>query len=224
MIVRALVVSVVLVSGAVAIGRASKSEPVPPRESFATFPMDIAGWRGESADRFDQKVLAVLGVDEYLNRIYTSPANRQIGLYVGYYQSQREGDTMHSPLNCLPGAGWLPVKQARATLRVATRFDATSGAPAGERDVEVNRFVIQRGLDKQVVIYWYQSHGRVIPSEYWGKIFTVVDAIRLNRTDAAMVRVMCPVGGAAGDEARAEEAATAFTQALFPLLGRYLPE
>ncbi len=70
----------------------------------------------------------------------------------------------------------------------------------------VNRFVIQRGLDKQVVIYWYQSHGRVVASEYWGKIYTVVDAIRLNRTDAAMIRVICPVTGPeAADQARAEQ-------------------
>jgi EpsI family protein len=224
MIVRAFIVSLVLVSGAIAIGRASKGEPTPPRESFATFPMDLAEWRGESADRFDQKVLAVLGVDEYISRIYTAPNRMPVGLYVGYYQSQREGDTMHSPLNCLPGAGWQPVKQARAVIRVATSLAPRTGAPVGERDIEVNSFVIQRGLDKQVVIYWYQSHGRVIPSEYWGKVYTVVDAIRLNRTDAAMVRITCPVGSAPGDEARAEEAATTFSRALFPMLGRYLPE
>ncbi len=225
MIARALVVSLVLVSGAVVIGRASKSEPVPARESLATFPMEIAEWRGQSADRFDQQILAVLGVDEYINRVYVAPTKVQVGLYVGYYGSQREGDTMHSPLNCLPGAGWQPVRQARVTIPVATAMDAATGRPVNQREIEVNRFVIQRGLDKQVVIYWYQSHGRVVASEYWGKIYTVVDAIRLNRTDAAMVRVICPVGGGEpADVTRAEDAATAFTKALFPLLGRYLPD
>jgi EpsI family protein len=225
MIARALVVSILLVSGAVFIGRASTSEPVAARESLATFPMDIAEWSGQSADRFDQRVLAVLGVDEYVNRVYVAPTGLQVGLYVGYYTSQREGDTIHSPLNCLPGAGWQPVKQERVTLPVATGIDPVTGQPTGRRDIEVNQFVIQRGLDKQVVIYWYQSHGRVIASEYWGKIHTVVDAIRLNRTDAAMVRVICPVAGnEPAAEARAVAAATAFTRTMFPLLGRYLPE
>ncbi len=222
---RAIVVSLVLVLGAVVIGRASKSEAVLPRESLATFPMDISEWRGQPAERFDQQVLTVLGVDEYITRIYTAPTNISVGLYVGYYKSQREGDTMHSPLNCLPGAGWQPVKQERVTIPVATSLDAATGQPSGRREILVNRFVIQRGLDKQVVLYWYQSHGRVVASEYWGKVYTVVDAIRLNRTDAAMVRVICPV--ATNDEAgevRAEQAATAFVRAMFPLLGRYLPE
>jgi exosortase D (VPLPA-CTERM-specific) len=222
---RAIIVALVLVLSAVAIGRASKSEAPPPRESLATFPMDLAEWRGQSADRFDQQILAVLGVDEYVNRIYTAPTNIAVGLYLGYYRSQREGDTMHSPLNCLPGAGWQPVKQERVTIPVATTVDAATGQPSGRREIVVNRFIIQRGLDKQVVIYWYQSHGRVVASEYWGKIYTVVDAIRLNRTDAAMVRVICPVsGGDAAAEERAEQAATAFTRAMFPLLGRYLPD
>jgi exosortase D (VPLPA-CTERM-specific) len=221
---RAVIVALVLLLGTVAIARASKSEAVPPRESLATFPMDISEWRGQTAERFDQQILAVLGVDEYISRIYTAPTNISVGLYVGYYKSQREGDTMHSPLNCLPGAGWQPVKQERVTIPVATSFDGATGQPSGHREIVVNRFLIRRGLDQQVVIYWYQSHGRVVASEYWGKIYTVVDAIRLNRTDAAMVRVICPVSSndEAG-EARAEAAATAFARAMFPLLGRYLP-
>jgi exosortase D (VPLPA-CTERM-specific) len=222
---RAIAIVLVLVLGAVVIARASKSERVPPRESLATFPMQLAEWQGQPADRFDQQILAVLGVDEYVNRIYTAPTAVSVGLYIGYYQSQREGDTMHSPLNCLPGAGWQPVKQERALVRVATGTDPATGLPTGNREILVNRFVIQKGLARQVVMYWYQSHGRVVASEYWGKIYTVVDAIRMNRTDAAMVRVICPIEGPdAAAEVRAEQAATAFTRAMFPLLGRYLPE
>jgi EpsI family protein len=224
-LIRAAIAAAILILSSVAIGRASKSEALPPRESLATFPLDVAAWQGRSADRFDQKTLTALGVDEYVSRIYTAPTNMSVGLYIGYYRSQREGDTMHSPLNCLPGAGWQPVKQERASVRVAMSSDGATGQPRGSRDILVNRFVIQKGLQKQVVVYWYQSHGRVIASEYWGKIFTVVDAIRLNRTDAAMVRVICPVDGTgAAAETRAEQAALEFTQALFPLLGKYLPE
>jgi EpsI family protein len=220
MIGRALVVTLCLVLGAVAIDRASRSERVPPRESLATFPMDLADWRGRSADRFDDQVLAVLGVDEYINREYTAPTGAAVGLYIGYYQSQREGDTMHSPLNCLPGAGWQPVTQERLTVPVATGVEPA----AARRDIRVNRVVILKGLDRQVVLYWYQSHGRVVASEYWAKLYTVLDAVRLNRTDAALIRVVSPVAGdGAAGEAGATRAAVAFTQALFPFLGAYLP-
>jgi EpsI family protein len=91
----------------------------------------------------------------------------------------------------------------------------------GGDPIEVNRIVISKGLDQQLVLYWYQSHGRVVASEYWGKIYTVLDALRTNRTDAALVRVICPVGGAA--EAKAEREAVRFVQSFFPLLDDYLP-
>ncbi len=223
MTIRALVVSLALVAGAILIGHASKSEPVLLRTPLDTFPLQVAGWEGRPTERFDQRILTVLGVDEYVNRSYRAPDGTALGLYVGYYRSQREGDTMHSPLNCLPGAGWQPVKQERTTIAVATGIDAATGQPSGRREILVNRFVIEKGLDRQVVVYWYQSHGRVVASEYWGKVYTVVDAIRTNRTDAALVRVVCPVSS--GDEAgveRAERAATSFVQAFFPLLGKYL--
>jgi EpsI family protein len=155
-------------------------------------------------------------VDEYMNRLYSAPGRQPVGLYVGYYQSQREGDTMHSPLNCLPGAGWLPISQKRTEIRVTDEH--------GPRTVLVNSFVIEKGLDRQVVLYWYQSHGRVVASEYWGKIYTVVDAVRLNRSDGALVRLVTPIPSSAPDAQEAAEAsAIAFAQAIFPQLGRYLP-
>jgi EpsI family protein len=120
---------------------------------------------------------------------------------------------MHSPLNCLPGAGWTPVRSDRIAL-------APSGGAAPQDSVRINRYVIEKGLDRQVVLYWYQSHGRVIASEYWGKIYLVLDALRLNRTDGALVRIMAPV---LTSEAEAERDALEFARTLAPLLGRYLP-
>jgi EpsI family protein len=216
MVRRALIVAVCLLVGAGALVRASKTERVPVRESFDGFPTDIAGWEGRSLGAFDPKIVSVLGVDEYMNRMYSSPGRQPVGLYVGYYQSQRQGDTMHSPLNCLPGAGWLPISQKRTEIRVTDEH--------GPRTVLVNNFVIEKGLDRQVVLYWYQSHGRVVASEYWGKIYTVVDAVRLNRSDGALVRLVTPIPSSApGAEEAAEASAIAFAQAIFPQLGRYLP-
>jgi EpsI family protein len=212
---RALIVTVCLLVGAVALVRASKTERVPVRESFEYFPNTIGAWDGRSLGAFEAKIVAVLGVDEYMNRVYSAPGYQPVGLYVGYYQSQRQGDTMHSPLNCLPGAGWLPISQKRTEIQVSDEH--------GPRTVLVNNFVIEKGLDRQVVLYWYQSHGRVVASEYWGKIYTVVDAVRLNRSDGALVRLVIPIANTPGGQEAAERAGVAFAQAMFPQLGRYLP-
>lgn len=222
-----LLIIILCFGGATALlARNARSENVPPRESLASFPSTIGAWQGQPLPDFEQKILDVLGVDEYVNRLYRAPAtpgdgspdgDKVVALYVGYYQSQRQGDTMHSPLNCLPGAGWLPIKQGRTQLTVP---DA-QGQP---RQIEINDFVIEKGLDRQVVLYWYQSHGRVVASEYWGKIYTVVDAVRLNRTDGALVRLVAPVRGSGPEAERAaQDAARAFAGALFTKLGRYLP-
>src|SRR5262249_53981012 len=146
MLRRAIIVAVCLLVGAGALVRASKTERVPVRESFENCPNEIGGWEGKSLGNFDAKILSVLGVDEYMNRVYASPGRPPVGLYVGYYQSQRQGDTMHSPLNCLPGAGWLPISQKRTEIRVTDDH--------GPPTVLVNDFIIQQGLDQQVALYW----------------------------------------------------------------------
>lgn len=212
MIARILVLSACLLLAAGYIARVSKIEQVPPRDSFESFPQRIGPWQGQKVEDLTPDVLAVLGVDEYLNRVYHAGARRALGLYIGYYESQRQGDTIHSPLNCLPGAGWQPLSRSYLSIPV------NGGA------IIVNQYVIQKGLDRQVVLYWYQSHGRIVANEYWGKFYTVLDAIRLNRTDAALVRVVSPVlePDSAGESAASAQAVD-FVKAMFPLLDRYLP-
>jgi EpsI family protein len=220
MTLRLFILAATLFGGAAYLGRAERIEPVAIRESFHKFPMQIGSWRGERAADFDSKILTILGVDEYLNRIYRSDDKAPVGLYIGYYQSQRQGDSIHSPMNCLPGAGWLPVSKSQATIPVAT----STKAVGEERQITVNRYVIQKGEHKQVVLYWYQSQGRVIASEYWSKVYMVLDAMRTNRTDASLVRVIVPTADlSAGAEAAAHRRAVEFVQRMFPLLGEYLP-
>ncbi len=191
----------------------TRAEPVAMREPLTTCPLQLSDWKGERAPDFDEATLALLGVDDYINRVYLDSRKRPIGLYVGYYGSQRAGDTIHSPLNCLPGAGWSPISFSRVPISV-------DAGPATPRDIIVNRYVIEKGLDRQLVLYWYQSHGRVVASEYWGKFYMVVDAIRTNRTDGAMVRIIAPIVISEGD---AERQAVSFARVLYPLLGRFLP-
>ena len=218
MLGRILILSACLACGTALVAKSSKTEVVPARQSLASFPMDIQGWRGQNDVPFTPDVLSVLGVDDYIVRVYRSNA-ALASLYIGYYESQRQGDTIHSPLNCLPGAGWEPV--SKSYLSIPVRTDTTSGA---QQSISVNSYVIRKGLDEQVVVYWYQSHGRVIANEYRSKLFMVYDAARLNRTDAALVRVITPRN--ADDPASAQTAADTaanFVQAIFPLLGQYLP-
>ncbi len=209
---RIILLCIVLLAASAFIAHASKPERIPIRESLSGMPMKIGDWQGHQAADISPRVMEVLGVDDYLNRMYYSPELFPASLYVGYYQSQRAGDTIHSPLNCLPGAGWNPVKNGRISV------------PAGGSAIVINRIVIMKGTDKQLVLYWYQSHGRVVASEYWGKICTVLDALRTNRTDAALVRVICPIAGSDPQaEAFVEQRAVEFVRALYPLLVRFIP-
>src|SRR5262245_39249030 len=111
--------------------RANRPEPAPARETLDSFPLTLDDWQGTPQAPFAKDILAILGVDDYLTRIYyTHDRSAALGLYIGYYQSQRQGDTMHSPLNCLPGAGWEPV--AKSTLQVNVNHPGGSGT----RDIE----------------------------------------------------------------------------------------
>jgi EpsI family protein len=211
---RIFILSALLLLGAAYVATASKTEKVPPRDSLKHFPLDLDHWKGQDGPPFTPDILAVLGADEYLNRFYQSDKSGYVGLYIGYYQSQRQGDTIHSPLNCLPGSGWEPVSKAYLTIPVSSAM-----AP-----ITVNRYVVQKGLDRQVVLYWYQSHGRVIANEYRSKLLMIYDAVRLNRTDAALVRVITPTPESNSDsDAAADARAVVFVKTIFPLLDRYLP-
>jgi EpsI family protein len=214
MLARAIVVFACLAGGAGVIARAQRYETVPLRTSFALFPMQVGAWRGIQEPPFDADVLRVLGVNDYLTRAYFRPDKAGVGLYIGYWESQRQGDTIHSPLNCLPGSGWDPVSK--------TTIEVPNGIGADR--IAVNRYIVRKGLDSQVILYWYQSHGHVVASEYWSRLLLIRDAVRLNRTDGSIVRVIAPVLPGADDAERvAERTAAQFVTTLFPLLSTYLP-
>lgn len=217
---RVLIVAFAFLGTHLLTARATKSEIVPTREPLGAFPLQFDGWSGARQPDLDRGTLRVLGVDEYLNVTYVRPRQIPVGLYVGYYGSQRQGDTVHSPLNCLPSDGWQPVEQSRTEIAVRDPQSTVDGL----RSIEVNRYVIQKGLDRLVVFYWYQAHGRVIASEYWAKFYLIADAIRVNRTDGALVRVISPMPESTeSTEAPGERQAIDFVKSMFPLLGRYLP-
>ena len=218
MIGRASVLAACLLLTSAYLGHAARAEPTPIRQSLSELPMELGEWAGKPQPDLTPEILSILRVDDYASRIYTSPTNGVVGLYIGYYSTQRQGASIHSPLNCLPGAGWIPVQQDHRRVTVQSSPDGPS------RIIEINHVVIEKGLDRQLVLSWYQSHDRVVASEYWGKIYTVVDAIRLHRTDAALVRVIAPIPSRETSAVEAaDRIAEGFVQKLFPQLARYLP-
>ena len=208
MIARALTVVALLIGTGIYAGRTGAAEVPVDRDPLAALPLSIGEWKGHDAAPLADDIVSQLGVDDYVNRRYLSRDGVPIGLYVGYYTSQRQGDTIHSPQNCLPGAGWHPIAADKAGVR------------AGADSFAVNRYVIQKGLDRQVVFYWYQGRGRRIANEYVNKMMLMVDAARLNRTNGGLVRVITPVVSTP-DEASGE--LMRFSAALAPHLSTHLP-
>jgi len=205
---RAAVVIAVLLIARFYTAHLTSAEAVVLREPLSALPLTMGPWRGHEAPPLEDDVIAQLGVDDYVNRQYFTAGSVPIGVYIGYYASQRQGDTIHSPQNCLPGAGWQPVETGVADLQ------------AGGRTVRVNQFVIQKGLDRQLVFYWYQGRGRVVANEYRNKALLMLDAARLHRTNGGLVRLIAPIGSTAAD---AKVALSAFAALLFPQLDRHLP-
>jgi EpsI family protein len=209
--IRFLAVVVLLASTALFLRAHTRPEILPAREALASFPRQVGSWVGQDTP-LQPGVLEVLGPGDFLTRIYArTPKEPYIDLFAGYFPTQRTGNTIHSPQNCLPGAGWTPVD--------ATRFALPR--PDGSTTV-VNRFVLAKGPERLLVLYWYQAHGRVVASEYWAKFYMVADAIRDNRTDGALVRIITPL--ASGEEVQAgQRRAVEFAQAILPTLDRYIP-
>jgi EpsI family protein len=160
----------------------STGEAVPMRKTFDIFPTAVGTWQGRQATNLEVEVLNILKVNEYLMRRYVDPKGRSLWLYIGYWATQRKGARVHSPRNCLPGGGWEPVEASFITIPLPPPY-----AP-----ITVNRHLIQKDRDLQVVLYWYQSQGKVVAAELTARIAMVRNAIARNRTDGALVRVSAP--------------------------------
>jgi EpsI family protein len=164
-----------------------------------------------------------LKLDDYLLADFVSKgaarqepeANAPINLYVAYYASQRTGQAIHSPRSCLPGGGW--------RIQEMTRRDVTGVLRRRGVPLRVNRAVIQQGAQRQLVYYWFQERGRDITDEYLVKWYLFKDAVALNRSDGALVRLITPLGDGE-DAARGDARLTRFSTAVLPLLDRYIPD
>jgi EpsI family protein len=205
MVWRCCVLFVLLLATMAARGRLTAA-PVPSdAEALSLFPAAIGPWIGKDSP-LDEDVVKTAAVDDYLNRFYRS-GTAELGLYVGYYRSQRQGEALHSPLQCLPGAGWEPMK--------AESFSLTTDSASASNTI--NKLIVQKGVDQMLVLYWYQTLNRVTASEYSRKFFLVADAFRTGRTDVALVRVISPLDGRdPAGESKAMDQARPFAARILP--------
>ncbi len=182
-----------------------------PLRSLSEFPMQIGNWHG-TISRFDEKVYEVLGVDDSILAHYQNDEGKKVELYIGYYTSQREGELIHSPKNCMPGAGW----NIASIEPMAINYGSKDSDQA-----RVNKVVLVNGSQKQVMLYWFHSRGRVIRSEYAEKIYLVWDSILRHRTDGSFVRLISPV--TIQNEQQVTEQLEQFSVLLFPMLNNFIP-
>jgi EpsI family protein len=197
----------------------SRGEFFPARNSLSSLPSQIGRWTGTD-DVIDQQTLDILGPGEFLMRDYEKTSSAQsnqsiaepwINLYIAYFPSQKAGDTIHSPNHCLPGAGWVPTSREIVSLN---RPDGSSFL--------ANRYVVAKGTDRELVLYWFQAHGRAIASEYWAKYYLVSDSVRMNRSDGSLIRLITPMlenESAAAAQARVMELGSQ----IVPMLDSYIP-
>jgi EpsI family protein len=191
---------------------ASRSERAPLVSPLSLFPSAFGGWVMARDLPIEKEIQDVLKADDTLNRVYIDPSRTDFAyLFIAYFKTQRYGQAPHSPKNCLPGSGWEPVETGRETIDV----------PGWPSPIVTNRYVVEHGDDRSVVLYWYQTHKRIIASEYWAKFWLVADSIRYRRSDTALVKIVVPVHDNNIDAATA--LGVQCVQALFPSLLRQLP-
>ena len=189
-----------------------REEVIPARHDFESFPLTLGAWQGKR-DALDRVYIDALKFTDYVFINYTREAgSAPINFYVAYYASQRAGESAHSPRSCIPGGGW---KIEGLSIESVTR-------PAGAAPLNVNRVQIAMGENRQLVYYWFQQRGRVITNEYLVKWYLLWDALTLNRSDGALVRLSTVIrpGGEWGD---GDKALQEFIAGLGDQLDTYVP-
>ncbi len=190
----------------------SSPEPVLTRLSLKEFPSEIGDWVLVREQQMDDSSMAVLQVDDYIMRTYSNSKGQTVSLYIGYFKSQKEGKTNHSPRQCLPGAGWSTVETAPVILQVTDH---------GSRQIPANRYLMKKGNDMELFLFWYHGRGRQIASEPLTKAYLIWDKLTKNRTDGALIRINS-IASSGPDKALENQAE--FIRSFYPILSKYIPE
>lgn len=207
-----IVLTLALITQTLVLRAVSRPERVNPAAPLSTFPFEVGGWKMAEEGYVDSETRDILKADDLLSRTYYRSGDRfVVSLFIASFLSQRNGKTPHSPKNCLPGSGWVQDSAETMSLEVP-----------GMGPIEVNHYLVSNRESKSDVMYWYQSHNRVVASEYKAKLFVMADAIRYNRTDTALVRVIAPVVDRQDEPSKRVN--IEFIQTMFPVIREYLPQ
>lgn len=203
--------SMVLVLQGALLYSSIREEIIPESAPLAGMPRTLGAWNFAAEGVIDKETMDVLKADDTLIRTYTKDNRVSANLFVAGFRSQRTGKAPHSPKNCLPGSGWLPLDDREILV------DVNRAEP-----IPVNRYVIAHGDNRSLVLYWYQSRDRAVAGEFKAKFWVMADAMRYNRTDTALVRVIVPIINR--DEATAEREAVDFVRSFYDTLLGFLPQ
>lgn len=208
---RLIIVLVLLLGTAGADYALSRPEMEQSRQPLSELPKKMGDWELTGEHAIDEGSMAVLQVDDYIMRTYRNGKGETVGLYVGYFKTQREGKQVHSPRQCLPGAGWTIMESKQIHVPMESSV---------AREIPVNAYVMAKGNDRDLYLWWYQGRGRVYTNEYLNKLYLVWDSITKSRTDGALVRVNTDMRS---DSVETLRGLIAFTGLFFPTLDSHIP-
>jgi EpsI family protein len=192
------------------LGAVDFHKKAPPRKTFAQFPLQVGDWTGTRLV-LEQKIIDELDLSDYIMADYRDDAGRVVNFYVAYYQSQKMGESIHSPETCLPGSGWVFRQAGTASVAV----------PDG-KSIRVKRAVMEKLGSRQLVYFWVPARGRILTNAYEMKLFNFWDALTRQRTDAALVRITTPISDSQSSE-DAEKRLQSFAASFVPLLEEFIP-
>jgi EpsI family protein len=181
------------------------------RKTFNEFPEKLGNWRGIQNQQFDEGSLRILQVDDYMMRYYRNEEGESIGVYIGYFKFQKAGKGIHSPRQCLPGAGWIPTETGIHDISIP-------GNSSGK--ISVNQYIVENAGEKYLYLFWYVGRNRIYASEWLNKYYLIIDAISKKRTDGALIRVHSPIKK--GVKATLEKQ-DEIIRSMFPFLNQFVP-
>ncbi len=209
---RVVIVLLLFAATWIFLNSSSGVKPVPIKNALSGFPQSIGSYRLSNSFQSSAGVLELLGVDDYIQYNYVSDKGDNVNLYVGYYRAVGVEGGYHSPKNCIPGGGW--------GIDGTKEINLDQGIE-GKQSSTVSNMVIRNGAELQVVLYWFQNRGRIIASEYWEKVYLVLDALFKGRRDGTFVRIISHVQD--GDSEATELRVKDFAEKVMIELENYLP-
>ena len=190
-----------------------REEIIPDRKPYAEFPLKFEGWEGRTG-YIEQLILDSLKLTDYAMTDYRGEDGGSVNFYSAYYDSQRKGASAHSPRSCIPGGGWRITSLENHNI---------PDASIGNRPLVVNRLLIEKGENKQLVYYWFQQRGRIITNEYLMKWYLFWDAMTKSRTDGALMRLTTVLNP--GQEIKiADDRLESFAKEISPVIPEYVPQ